>query len=91
MTGVQTCALPILITGEGHLDAQSFEGKVVGGVQAMCVDAGVPVAAIVGDADDDVSGRIRHVSLVHEFGIERAMREPLWCIEQAALRLLKET
>ena len=81
----------IVITGEGHLDAQSFEGKVVGGVQAMCVDAGVPVAAIVGDADDDVSGRIRHVSLVHEFGIERAMREPLWCIEQAALRLLKET
>ena len=81
----------LVITGEGHLDAQSFEGKVVGGVQAMCVDAGVPVAAIVGDADDDVSGRIRHVSLVHEFGIERAMREPLWCIEQAALRLLKET
>ena len=40
------------------------------------------------DADDDVSGRIRHVSLVHEFGIERAMREPLWCIEHSAAALL---
>lgn len=80
----------LVITGEGHLDAQSFEGKVVGGVQAMCAEAGVPVAAVVGDADDEVRHRIRHVSLVHEFGLERAMREPLWCIEQAALRLLRE-
>lgn len=80
----------LVITGEGHLDEQSFDGKVVGGVQSLCAEAGVAVAAVVGDADDEVRHRIRHVSLVHEFGLERAMREPLWCIEQAALRLLED-
>jgi glycerate 2-kinase len=28
-----------VITGEGYLDEQSFEGKVIGGVQAMCATA----------------------------------------------------
>jgi len=84
-------AADLVITGEGHLDAHSFEGKVVGGVQAMCADLGRPVAAVVGDTDTDVAGRIRHRSLVTEFGPERAMREPLWCIEHAAALLLAET
>ena len=33
-------AADLVITGEGYLDEQSFEGKVIGGVQAMCADAG---------------------------------------------------
>ena len=81
----------LVVTGEGYLDEQSFEGKVVGGVQAMCADAGRPVAAIVGDSAPDVQHRIRHVSLINEFGAERALREPLWCIEHAATRLLGMT
>lgn len=82
-------AADMVITGEGHLDPQSFEGKVVGGVQAMADEAGRPVVAVVGDADDEVRGRIEHVSLVGEFGAERAMAEPLWCIEHAAVALLR--
>jgi len=78
----------LVITGEGHLDQQSFEGKVVGGVQATAAHVGVPVAAIAGLVDEDVSDRIRHASLVELFGLERAMAEPLWCIEHAALQLL---
>ncbi len=78
----------LVITGEGYLDEQSFDGKVVGGVQAMCADAGVPVAAVVGDSAPEVAERIIHRSLVQEFGHERAMREPLWCIERAATLLV---
>jgi glycerate kinase len=80
----------LVITGEGFLDEQSFEGKVVGGVQHMCADVGRPVVAIVGDSAPEVSARIRHRSLVAEFGEERSLREPLWCIEQAALSLIRE-
>jgi glycerate 2-kinase len=73
----------VVITGEGHLDEQSFEGKVVGGVLGVCVRYGVPVGAVVGIADDDVRDRIPFVALADEFGEERSLREPLWCIERA--------
>ncbi|MDO8389112.1 MAG: glycerate kinase [Actinomycetota bacterium] len=83
-------AADLVITGEGYLDEQSFEGKVVGGVQAMCAEAGRPVAAVVGESAPEVHGRIRHRSLVAEFGRDRAFNEPLWCIEHAAAALLAE-
>jgi glycerate kinase len=80
----------LVITGEGHLDEQSFEGKVVGGVVAYASEAGAPVHAIVGDADDDARDRIPTTTLVERFGLARAEREPLWCIEQAALSVLTD-
>jgi glycerate kinase len=80
----------LVITGEGHLDQQSFEGKVVGGVAGLASEAGVPVAAIVGFADDDVRNRIPTWDLAQQFGIDRAMREPLWCVERAAGEVLAE-
>ena len=83
-------AADLVITGEGYLDEQSFDGKVIGGVQAMCADAMKPVAAVVGDSAPEVRARITHRSLVQEFGMDRAMREPLWCIEKAATLLLRE-
>lgn len=79
----------LVITGEGHLDAQSFAGKVVGGVQRVCAELGVEVAAVVGGSDPEVRDRIRLVSLTESFGALRAMREPLWCIEQAATTILR--
>lgn len=85
-------AADLVVTGEGHLDAQSFQGKAVGGVLALAEEAGRPVAAIVGEADPDVvvetAGRLRIVSLVEHFGPERALTEPLWCIEAAARLVL---
>ena len=78
-----------MITGEGYLDEQSFEGKVVGGVQELAMAAGKPVGAVVGDAAPEVAARIDHVSLVDAYGEERAMNEPLWCIERAAATLLE--
>jgi glycerate kinase len=37
-----------VVTGEGGLDAQSFQGKAVGHVVGRCLAGGVPVHAIVG-------------------------------------------
>jgi glycerate kinase len=82
-------AADIVITGEGYLDEQSFEGKVVGGVQEMAAEAGKPVGAIVGDAAPEVASRIEHISLVEDYGNDKAMNEPLWCIERAAATMLQ--
>ena len=82
-------AADIVVTGEGYLDEQSFEGKVVGGVQALAVAARKPVGAVVGDATPEVATRIEHVGLVETYGPDRPMREPLWCIEHAAATLLR--
>ena len=83
-------AADMVITGEGFLDEQSFEGKVIGGVQEMCAAVDRPVAAIVGDAAPEVEDRIRHRSIARDHGMERALREPLWCIEHSAAALLRE-
>lgn len=83
-------AADLVITGEGYLDEQSFQGKVVGGVQALCAAAGKPVAAVVGDVFAEVAPRIRHRSLVADHGSERALHEPLWCVEHSAAALLRE-
>jgi glycerate kinase len=78
----------LVITGEGHLDTTSFEGKVVGGVQDAARTAGVRCAALVGSADPDVAERIDHVALTDLFGADRPIAEPLWCIERAARALI---
>lgn len=86
----------LVITGEGQLDATSFDGKVVGGVVDLARASGIPVAAICGRVDpsareSDDFGRIDAgvVSLADVFGEDRAMNEPSWCIERAALDVLR--
>lgn len=80
----------LVITGEGRLDAQSFEGKVVGGVAEIARGAGVDVAALVGITSAEAVGRLPTWSLVDAYGEERSLREPLWCIERVAGALLDE-
>lgn len=82
----------LVITGEGFLDEQSFEGKVVGGVAELAGSLGVPVLAIVGEVyghpetglappETETAG-FEAVSLAARFGIERALAEPLACIRE---------
>jgi len=78
----------LVLTGEGFLDVQSFEGKVVGGVLALAEEAGVPVVAIAGEVLDEAKGRVDAVSLVERFGEERAMTETIPCVEQVVADLL---
>ena len=80
----------LVITGEGHLDEQSFRGKVVGGVADVAAELQMPVAAIVGIADDDVRDRLPTWVIAERFGEERAVREPLWCVEQVTGEIVRQ-
>src|SRR6478735_588604 len=79
----------LVITGEGYLDEQSFQGKVVGGVAQLAELTNTPVGAVVGDAAPEVGGRIEHVSLVAEYGFEQATTQTRSSIERAAATLLE--
>lgn len=84
-----------VITGEGFVDEQSFEGKVVGSMCDLAHDAGLPVATICGDfADDlpeDLLKRAHPFSLVEHYGQIEATTSPLQCIEQLATQILRDT
>jgi glycerate kinase len=73
----------LVITGEGFLDEQSFEGKVVGGVVELAAEAGVPVLAVVGDVYDDADTRVETIALAARFGRARALEHTLECVEDA--------
>jgi len=77
-----------VVTGEGFVDAQSFEGKVVGGVADLAQRAGVPVFVVCGQAFDGVESRVRLVSLVERFGEERALGDTLAAISEAVSAFL---
>jgi glycerate kinase len=77
----------LVITAEGFLDQQSFEGKVVGGVVGLAAPLGVPCVAIVGEVVENLEppGKdFEIVSLVEQFGRERAHADTLACIEKVA-------
>jgi glycerate kinase len=78
----------MVITGEGFLDEESFNGKVVGGVQQLAMKAGKPVFVICGDAQSDQRSRIEAISLVESYGQQAAMEQTLTCIEKAAREIL---
>ncbi len=71
----------LVITGEGFIDAESFDGKVVGGVVGLAAELGIPVLAIAGRCFDGVDRRVDAVALVDRFGEERSMADVLACIE----------
>jgi glycerate kinase len=72
----------LVVTGEGFLDEQSFEGKVVGGVAELAADVGVPVLAVAGQVFDGCEKRVPTVSLTARFGAERAHQDTEACIEE---------
>jgi glycerate kinase len=80
----------LVITGEGFLDEQSFEGKVVGGVTELALANGIPVLAIVGEVLGGVAipEGLEVVSLVATFGEERAFSATHACIAEVVRRRL---
>ncbi|MGI8758633.1 MAG: glycerate kinase family protein [Acidimicrobiales bacterium] len=74
----------LVVTGEGFLDDQSFEGKAVGGVAELAAALGVPVLVVAGEVLPDVAvpAGARIVSLVERFGRQRAMHDTLVCVEE---------
>src|SRR5207237_6032659 len=80
----------LLVTAEGFLDEQSFAGKVVGGVAELGAANGIAVLAVVGEVLDGtpIPDGLEVVSLVAEFGEERARTDTATCIAGAvAMRL----
>ena len=82
-----TASADLVVTGEGLLDAQSLAGKVVGGV-AEVVGAD-RTAAVVGDVAYGVTMPFPVVSLLREYGRERAFGDTLACVTGATATLLK--
>ncbi len=84
-----------VITGEGQLDATSFEGKVVGGVTHLAAEFDKTVAAIVGridpsaaECDDYASLKGGVFDLESRFGVDRSHNETRTCIEAVAREVL---
>ena len=73
----------LVVSGEGYLDASSFEGKVVGGVAAHATALAVPLFVVAGRVDPEVAARVDAVSLVESFGEERALYDTLGCVAEA--------
>ncbi|MGH1489709.1 MAG: glycerate kinase, partial [Acidimicrobiales bacterium] len=80
----------LVITGEGFLDEGSFNGKVVGGVHRWAGHAGIPAAAIVGDADADaeVPESLDVRSLVDLYGAQRSFAETTSLVAEQVTQLL---
>jgi glycerate kinase len=83
-------SVDLVITGEGFLDAESFEGKVVGGVTDLANRLGVSVIAVVGEAFDAAQSLVPTVSLVEQFGRDRALHDTLACLQEAAELAVKQ-
>lgn len=65
----------LVITGEGKLDDQSFQGKVVGGVAALAAEVNVPVLAIAGLIETTVPlpPGLEAMSLTERFGLDESL------------------
>lgn len=88
----------VVFTGEGKMDSQSLRGKVVIGISERAAAKGVPVIAVVGGADADLSEAYdRGVSAVFttnrlplDFSVARKFSEQnlAWTMDNI-LRLMK--
>ena len=74
----------LVVTGEGFLDDESFNGKAVGGVVDVATDAGARVLVVAGDSlpEVPVPEGVTVASLTARFGGERARRDTARCIEE---------
>ena len=84
----------LVITGEGMLDATSFDGKVVGSVRDYAAETSVPVRAVVGEIDPDTEpndvASVGARSLAAEHGRDESMNQTMRCIEETVTGLLRE-
>ncbi|MFM7067841.1 MAG: glycerate kinase [Actinomycetes bacterium] len=85
-------AADLVVTGEGLLDVESFDGKVVGGVTELAADLGVPVVAVVGAVDHEgldevLPGGLEVVSLSDRFGRARSLSDVAGCLREVGAAL----
>jgi len=83
----------LVITGEGLLDVESFDGKVVGGVTDFAMELGVRAIAVVGSVDPEgldavLPPELSVVSLVDRFGEDRALTDAASCLTEIVATLI---
>lgn len=76
----------LVVTAEGFVDDESFNGKVVGGVVEAAGSAAVDVLIVAGDVLVPVP--VPAVSMVDRFGGERSRREAVVCVEEIVFQHL---
>jgi glycerate kinase len=75
-----------VITGEGRLDGQTAQGKVISGVTARAVRQRIPVWAVVGRCDVSTEElHDLHIDEVIEAGNPVTIRAAAWALTTAAL------
>jgi glycerate kinase len=81
----------LVVTAEGFLDEQSFEGKVVGGVHELAASEGIPVVAVVGEVlpGVEIPAGLEVISLVERFGEDEARERTCTCIERVVAEHLR--
>lgn len=78
----------LVITGEGFVDAGSFDGKVVGGVMEWAHELNVPVLVVAGEVFDvaDATGlELEAIGLVESVGRERALYDTAASLEEVVV------
>ena len=85
-------AADLVVTGEGFLDDQSFEGKAVGGVLELAAEFDKPALVVAGQILDGLppfDTDVTVVSLVERFGPDRAVADTTACVEDVVRRHLE--
>jgi glycerate kinase len=66
----------VVVTGEGRIDSQSLEGKIVGQIAARCSAAGRPLHVVVGqDGLDHATAAAAGIASITEAGDLAALRD----------------
>jgi glycerate kinase len=81
----------LVLTGEGRVDATSFDGKVVGGMLAAAARRGIRALVVTGEVEPGADRPADTVSLIERFGRERAWADPAACIAEAVAAALRSS
>ena len=79
----------LVVTGEGFLDRQSFDGKVVGGMVELCSEASVPLVIVAGQVLEDIpvpAEGVEVLSLSDLLGLDASLGDPLGSIRSSLRR-----
>ncbi|WP_298752696.1 glycerate kinase [uncultured Serinicoccus sp.] len=82
-----------IVTGEGALDAESFNGKVVGGVVDAAEPYGIPVVVVAGVLREDAPAArltgLRVVDLSATYGAAASWNDTAACVRRAVAEQLR--
>jgi glycerate kinase len=74
--GERLAAADLAVTGEGRIDSQSLEGKIVGQIAERCAATGKPLQVVVGeDALDPAAASAAGITSITEAGTLPALRD----------------